>query len=122
EVVEPVLGGDRRGPDAALGEGEVLGDPRVQVVADHEHVEVLVNGVDGVGPCGVGGRRKDVGGRGHGDDVGGVAPARPLGVVGVDRPALDGGQGVGDEAGLVQGVGVHGDLDAAAVGCPEAGV
>src|SRR4051794_17671056 len=45
EVVQQVLRGDRRRPDAALGEGEVLRDAGVQVVADHEHVEVLVQGV-----------------------------------------------------------------------------
>jgi predicted RNA binding protein with dsRBD fold (UPF0201 family) len=35
-------------PDAALGEGDVLGDARVEVVADHQHVEMLV---DRVRPC-----------------------------------------------------------------------
>ena len=29
--------------DAALGEREVLGDPRVEVVADDQHVQVLVD-------------------------------------------------------------------------------
>jgi hypothetical protein len=44
--------------------------------------------------------------RGHGDDVGGVAAARPLGVVGVDSPTGDGTKGVLHEAGLIEGVGV----------------
>ena len=42
EVVQDVLGGDRLTLDAALGERHVLGDVRVEVVADHEHVEMLV--------------------------------------------------------------------------------
>ena len=42
EVVQHVLGGHRRRPDPGLGEGQVLGDRRVEVVADHQHVEVLV--------------------------------------------------------------------------------
>ena len=29
--------------DAALGEGDVLGDARVEVMADHQHVEMLVD-------------------------------------------------------------------------------
>ena len=40
--------------DAALGEGHVLGDAGVQVVADHQHVEVLVERVDGERPRRVG--------------------------------------------------------------------
>ena len=47
-------------PDAALGEREVLGHARVEVVADHQHVEVLVDGVDGVRPRRVGRRRQHV--------------------------------------------------------------
>ena len=29
--------------DARLGEGDVLGDRRVEMVADHQHVEMLVD-------------------------------------------------------------------------------
>ena len=61
QVVEDVLGGDRRRADAALGEGQVLGHGRVEVVAHHQHVEVLVDGVDGVRPGRVGRRRQHVG-------------------------------------------------------------
>lgn len=35
-------------PDATLGEGNVLGHPLVQVVTHHQHVQVLVDGVEGV--------------------------------------------------------------------------
>lgn len=89
-VVQDVLGRDGTGPDAGLGEGEVLGDARVEVVADHQHVEVFVDGVDGVRERRVGGRREDVGVRGDGDDVGRVATARALGVEDVDAASGDG--------------------------------
>ena len=59
---------------------------------------------------------------GHADDVGGMAAAGAFGVVGVDRPAGDGGDGVLDEAGLVQRVGVDGDLHVEAVGDAQAAV
>lgn len=36
EIVRDVLGGDGLLADAALGEGHVLGDRRVEAVADHE--------------------------------------------------------------------------------------
>ena len=60
EVVQHVLGGDRLAPDPALGEREVLGDSRVEVMADHQHVEVLVDRVDGVRHRRVGRRRQHV--------------------------------------------------------------
>ena len=46
--------------DAALGEGDVLGDLRVEVMADHQHVEMLVERVDGVGPRRIGRGRQHV--------------------------------------------------------------
>ena len=54
QVVEDVLGGDGLGADAAFGEGDVLGNARIEVVADHQHVEMLVDGVDREGAGGVG--------------------------------------------------------------------
>ena len=92
DVVQHVLGGDGRRPDAALGERQVLGHRRVEVVADHQHVEVLGERVDGVRAGRVGRRRQHVGLRGDRDDVGRVAAARALGVVRVDRAAGDGGE------------------------------
>ena len=43
-----------------LGERQVLGHRRVEVVADHQHVEVLVDGVHGVRPGRVGRGRQHV--------------------------------------------------------------
>ncbi len=85
EVVQDVLGGDRRAADARLGEREVLRDLRVQVVADDQHVEVLVDGVDRVRARRVRRARDDVGLRRDGDDVRRVPAARALRVVRVDR-------------------------------------
>jgi hypothetical protein len=44
-VVQDVLGGDGFLADAAFGEGHVLGDRLVEVVAHHEHVEMLLQRV-----------------------------------------------------------------------------
>ena len=60
--------------------------------------------------------------RGHRDDVGCVPAAGTLGVIGVDAAAVDRGQGVLDEARLVEGVGVQVDLYARRVGDRQAGV
>ena len=53
EVVQNIFGGDGFGADAAFGEGDIFGHLRIQMMADHEHVEMLGNGVDGVGPRGI---------------------------------------------------------------------
>mmetsp|Transcript_27539 Transcript_27539/g.88408 ORF Transcript_27539/g.88408 Transcript_27539/m.88408 type:complete len:610 (+) Transcript_27539:297-2126(+) len=121
-VVQDVLRGDRLAADARLGKGDVLRDRLVEVVADHEHVEVLVDRVDGEGAGRVGGGREDVRLGADLDDVGRVAAARALGVVGVDRPSLDGGERVVDEPRLVERVCVDGRLHVVLVAKGEAGV
>ena len=47
---------------------------------------------------------------------GGVAAAGALGVVGVYRPTGDCGDGVFDEAGFIEGIGMDGDRHVVAVG------
>src|SRR5208337_4326291 len=121
-VMKDVLGPDRLGPDAALGERHVLGDAPRQVVADHQHVEVLVDRVDGDRPGRVGAGGQDVGLAGDLDDVRGVTAAGTFGVKAVDRPALDGRDRVCKEPALVEGVGVDGNLNVVFVGHGQAGV
>ena len=41
EVVKDVFGRNRLRPDAALGERNVLRHERIQMMADHQHVQVL---------------------------------------------------------------------------------
>ena len=122
EVVQQVLGGDRRRPDPALGEGEVLRDGAVQVVADHEHVEVLVEGVHRVRPGRVRAAGQHVRVPGDGDDVRRVTASGTLRVVRVDAPAGDRGEGVLDEAGLVEGVAVQRHRDPVLPGHRQRGV
>jgi len=97
----------RAGIQAALSiplirEGQILGDRRVQVVAHHQHVEVLVEGVDRVRPRRVRRGRKHVGVAGDRDDVGRMTAARTLRVVRVDPPSGNGSNGVLDEASLIE--------------------
>jgi hypothetical protein len=87
QIVETVLGGDGLGADARLGEGDILGDLRVEVVADHEHVEMLVDSVDREGARGVGRGGEDVGFAADADDVGRVATTGAFGMeVWIVRP------------------------------------
>ena len=95
---------------------------RIEVMADHQHVEMLVDRVDREGHRRVGRGGDDVGEAGQLDDVGRMAAAGALGVEGVDRAALEGGDGVLDEAALVQRVGVDHHLHVHAVGDRQAAV
>ena len=122
EIVQHVLGGDRFAADAALGEGDVLRDVLVEMVADHEHVEVLVERVHGVRPGRVGRARQHVRLAAHLDDVGRVPAAGAFGVIGVNRPPLERRDRVVYVAGLVQRVGVDRHLHVVGVGDAEAGV
>ena len=120
--MQDVLGGDRLLADAALGEGEVLGDALVEVMADHQHVEMLVERVLRIGPRRVGRRGQHVGQARDLHDVGRVAAARALGVEGVDGAALEGLDRVLDEARFVQRIGVDHHLDVVIVGDRQAAV
>ena len=98
--MQDVLGGDGLAADAAFGEGDVLGDLRIEMMAHHQHVEMLVERVDRVGPRRVGRGRQHVGLAADADDVGRMAAARAFGVEGVDGAALEGGDRVLDEAAI----------------------
>ena len=55
QIMENVFGRDRLLADAAFGEGEILGNALVEVMADHQHVEMFVERVLRIGPRRVGG-------------------------------------------------------------------
>ena len=120
--MEDVLGGDRFAADARFGEGHVLGNARIEVVAHHQHVEVLLQGVARVGARRVGGAGQHVGFAADANDVGGVATAGPFGVEGVDRAAGDGADRVLHEARLIEGVGVDAHLHIELIGHREAAI
>ncbi|STW48190.1 Uncharacterised protein [Klebsiella pneumoniae] len=84
EIVQHVFRSDGFPANARLGQGHVLSDVRVQMVADHQHIEMFIDGVEGVGQRWVGGRRQNVRVGAGGDDVRRMAAAGPFGMEGVD--------------------------------------
>ncbi len=114
--MQDVLGGDGLAADARIGEGHVLGDAGVEVVADHQHVQMLVHRIDRVGSGGIGGGGQHVRRAAGADDIGSMAAARAFGVIGVNRPAFEGGQGILDETGFVERVGMNRHLHVVAFG------
>ncbi len=47
QIMQDIFGRDSLLPDAAFGERDVFGNLRIQVMADHQHVEMLGDGVHG---------------------------------------------------------------------------
>ena len=121
-VVQHVFRGDGLRPHPRLSEGDIFRHLRIQVMTHHDHVEVLVEGVDGVGVGRVGRGRQAVQVPAAGDDVRGVAAAGAFGVIHVNSAAVDRGERIFQEAGLVQRVGVQLHLKVQLVGHREAGV
>jgi hypothetical protein len=120
--VKDVLGGDGLLADAALGEGQILGDRAVEVMAHHEHVEMLVERVDRERPRRVGRRRQHVLEASHLHDVRRMPSAGALGVEGMNGATLEGSDGILDKAAFVQRVGVDHHLHVVIVGHGEATV
>ena len=121
-VMQDVLGGDGFAPDTAFGKGHVLGDRLVEVVTDHQHVEMFFERVHREGPGRVGRRRQYVLVTTYLDDVWRVPAACAFGVKGVDRTALDRGDSVLDKAALVQGVSVDHHLHVHGIGDRKAAI
>ena len=107
QVVQDVLRGNGLAADARLGESDIFGNVRVQVMTHHQHVQVFIHSVDRVGTGGGGAGGQHIGFAANLDDVRRVAAAGALGVVGVDGAVLESGDGVFHKAGFVQGVGVE---------------
>ena len=109
--MQHVFRGDGLPTNAGFGKRHVLGDIRVEVMTNHQHVEMLVDGVHRVGQGRVGGRGQNIRVRAGGDDIRRVAAARPFGVEGVDCAPGDSRQRVFDKPGLVQRVAVQRHLN-----------
>ena len=108
--MQDVLSGDGLRANAGFSEGDVFRQVGVKMVADHEHVEVLIQRIHREGAGGVGRRRQHVRLAANLQDVRGVAAAGTLGVEGVDGAAAKGRDRVFDEPRLVECVGVNGYL------------
>ena len=119
-VVQDVFGGDGFAPDAGFRKGHVLGDGFVEVVTDHQHVQMLFERVDCVGACRVGGGGQNMLFAADFDDVGGMSAARALGVKGVDGAPFHRRDGVLDKARFIQRVGVDHDLHIHCIGHAQA--
>ena len=108
--MQNVLSGDGFLADPALGKGHILGDIFVEMVADHQHVQMFVYRIDREGPRRVGRGGQHIGLAAKLHNIGRVTTASTFGVIGVNRPAFEGRPRRFDKARLVERVGVDADL------------
>ena len=110
QVVQNVFCGNGFFSYATLGKRQVLGNGGVQMVADHQHVHMFIQGVDGVRSGGIGRGRQNVVLTHNFHDVGCVPTTSAFGVKGVDGATLEGSNGVFHKARLIECVRVDGHL------------
>ena len=106
EVVQNVFRGDGFAANAAFGKRHIFGQVRIEMMADHEHVEMLIDRVDGVRPGGIGGTGQHIRLAANADDVRRVAAARAFGVIGVNRAAFERGDRAFDKSRIRSSVSV----------------
>ena len=94
QVVQDVFGRDGFFADAAFGKGQVFGDAGIQVVADHQHVHMLIERVVGEGHGRVGRAGQKVRLTHHLQNVGRMAAPRAFGVKGAQAAPPRGFDGV----------------------------
>ena len=121
-IVKDVFSGHGFTANATFRELDVLGDGLVQMVADHEHVQMLVHSVDSKGSGRVGGGGEHVRFPTELHDIGCVAASRAFRVIGVNGPPFKSVATGFHESGFVQGVGVDADLHVVNVCHAQTGV
>ena len=97
-------------PNAAVRKGDVLGIGFVEVVADHQHIQMLIDGVARIRHGRISRGRQNVIVRRCADNVRCMTAARALGVIGVNRAPVKGVYRVLNTAGFVERVRVNGNL------------
>ena len=86
------------------------------MMTNHQHIQMLVDRIDGERTSGIGGGRQDVRFSTYFDDVRSVPPSRPFRMKGMDGPAFERTHRILHEPGLVQGIGMNRDLGVHFVG------
>ncbi len=110
QIVKDIFGGNRLCTYARFRKGHVFRNRGAQVMAHHEHVEVLVQRVDRERHRGIRGGRQTIRLAANLDDVRRVTAARAFGVVSVNRASLERANRILDVAGFVDRVGMNRDL------------
>jgi len=93
--------------NSRFGKSNVLGDRRIEVMTNHKHVEVLIQCVHRVGPGRISRGGQNIWLSTYFDDVRSVPATGPFGMISVDRAIFKCCDGIFDETGFVQGIGME---------------
>ena len=101
QVMENIFGSDGFAADTAFRKRNILGNGRIQMVADHKHIEMLIYGIDREWPRRIGGRRQYVGIPSRLDNIGCMAATGAFRVEGVDGTVFERAYGGFNKTGLI---------------------
>ena len=92
--MQDVLGSNRLLADSAFSESQVLGNRGVEVMTDHQHIDMLIKGIDGVGARRVGRGGQNIRFTHDFQYIGCMATTCALCMEGVNCSSLEGCNGV----------------------------
>ena len=122
QVVQHVFGGDGFGADAGFGERHIFRNRGTKVMADHQHVQMLVKGIHRERHRRIRRRGQAVRLAANANNVGRVPATGALSMVGVDRASLESTDGVLHKPGFIQRICVNGHLHVKLVGNGESAI
>ena len=111
QVMKNIFRGDRLAANAAFGKGDVFRDFRIEVVTNHEHVEMLIQRIDGERTCWISRAGKNIGLSTDSDDIRSMSSTRPFRVISMDGSALERSHRIGQISRFIQSIGVNSDLN-----------
>lgn len=100
--MQHILGSDRFPANARFGEGHVFSDIRIEMVADHQHVEMFIDGVDGIRQRRVGGGGQNIRMCAGGDNIRRMAAACAFGMEGMNGAIANRRQRILNKPGLIE--------------------
>lgn len=114
--MQNIFGSDRFPANARFGEGDVFSDIWIEMVADHQHVEMFIDGVDGIRQRRVGGGGQNIRMCAGGDDIRRMAATCAFGMESMNGAIADRCQRILNKTGLIERVAVQRYLNVHFVG------
>ena len=110
-IVQNILSRDGFTANTAFCKGDVFWNGFVEMMTDHQHVEMFFYCVDGKGSCGVGGGGQHIFLTANSDNIRRMPATGPFGMKSMDRPASHRGHGMFHKARFVQSIRVDHNLN-----------
>ena len=122
DIMQDVFRRDSFLADAAFGKGNIFRNARIKMMADHEHIQMLIHRVHRIGHGGVGGRRQHARFTDQAQNIRRMAATRTFGMEGLNGAAANGLDGFLNKTAFIQRVGMDGDLNIHLIRDRKAGI